>query len=73
MAREAKLEGMLDTEERMFDGVYKPEMEDPQLVNPFATSLWEADVLAVRHWDKGVRGEAAKLRDGTTVTNPQRA
>ncbi len=52
MAKDAKLEGMLDTEERMFDGVYRPELDDPQLANPFATSLWEAEVLWKRHMDK---------------------
>lgn len=63
IAKEPKLESMLDTEERTFDGVYKPELDDPQLCNPFATSLWEVDDLATRHWDRQVRGEAAKLRD----------
>ena len=62
MAREPKLEGMLDTE-RMFDGVYKPEMDDPQLANPFASSLWELEDLATRHWDRQVRIEVTKLRD----------
>lgn len=72
MAREPKLEGMLDTEERMFDGVYKPEMDDPQLINTFATSFYEVDILATRHWDKAVRAEAAKLREGNSVTQIQR-
>ncbi|WWD19680.1 hypothetical protein CI109_104142 [Kwoniella shandongensis] len=67
MSKEAKLEGMLDTEERMADGVYKPEMEDPQLCNPFATSLWEGGVLGDKHWDRLVRTEMVKYRDGKVV------
>ncbi|ORX40518.1 CBF/Mak21 family-domain-containing protein [Kockovaella imperatae] len=63
MIKESKLEGMLDTEERMFDGVYKPELDDPQLTNPLATSLWEVEVLAKEHWDRRVRTEASKLRE----------
>lgn len=67
MVKEPKLEAMLDTEERTFDGVYKAEMDDPQLMNPFASSLWELEVLATRHWDKPARAEALKLREGNTT------
>ncbi|KAK8853263.1 hypothetical protein IAR55_003965 [Kwoniella newhampshirensis] len=67
MSKEPRLEGMLDTEERMADGVYKPEMEDPQLCNPFATSLWEGGVLGDKHWDRLVRTEMGKYRDGKVV------
>lgn len=67
MSKDPKLEGMLDTEERRFDGVYKPEMDDPQLCNPFATSLWEVEDLSMRHWDRQVKKEAALLRDGRVV------
>lgn len=62
-AKEPKLANLLDTEERMFDGVYRPEMDDPQLTNPFTTSLYELDVLAQKHWEHKVRGEAKRLRD----------
>lgn len=64
MAKDSKLEGMLDTEERMFDGVYKPELDDPQLANPFATSFFELETMATQYWDRSVRNEATKLRDG---------
>lgn len=67
MSKDPKLEGMLDTEERRFDGVYKPEMDDPQLCNPFATSLWELEDLSMKHWDRQVKKEAALLRDGRVV------
>lgn len=62
-SRETKLANLLDTEERMFDGVYRPDMDDPQLTNPYTTSLYELDPLAERHWDNKVRAEAKRLRD----------
>jgi len=62
-AKEPKLANLLDTEERMFDGVYRADMDDPQLTNPFTTSLYELDCLAERHWDVKVRAEAKRLRE----------
>jgi nucleolar complex protein 3 len=62
-AKEPKLANLLDTEERMFDGVYRPDMEDPQLTNPFTTSLYELDTLAEKHWGVKVRSEAKRLRE----------
>ena len=66
VGRYSKLEGMLDSEERMADGVYKAEMEDPQLVNPFATSFYEVEILS-KHCDLVVKGEGKKLGVGNTV------
>lgn len=51
----------------MADGAYRPELDDPQLVNPFTTSWWEAGVLGSKHWDREVRLEMSKLRDGKVV------
>ncbi|TXT06003.1 hypothetical protein VHUM_03764 [Vanrija humicola] len=65
--KETKLANLLDTEERMFDGVYRPEMDDPQLTNPYTTSLYELDVLAERHWEQKVKAEAKRLRDAQFV------
>lgn len=67
MGKDEKLEGMLDTEERMADGVYRAEMDDPQLVHAFATSIFESALLEKRHWDRRVRVEGKKLADGTKV------
>ncbi|WRT70179.1 uncharacterized protein IL334_007173 [Kwoniella shivajii] len=67
MAKEPKLESMLDTEEKMSDGVYKPEFDDPQLLNPFATSLWESNILADKYWDRSVREEMRKMRDNKAI------
>ena len=68
LGRDEKLEGMLDSEERMADGVYKADMDDPQLVHAFATSIYETQLLERRYWDKRVRAEGKKLADGTKVT-----
>lgn len=68
MSRDAKLEGLLDTEERMFDGTYKPELDDPQLVNTFTTSLWEVTLLEGKYFEKEVKGEAKKLGLGNPNT-----
>lgn len=67
MSRDSKLEGLLDTEERRADGVYRAEMDDPQLCNPFSTSLWELEDICRAHWDRQVRHEAGLLRDGRVV------
>ncbi|KAK4685523.1 nucleolar complex protein 3, partial [Tremellales sp. Uapishka_1] len=67
MVKEPKVEALLDTEERTFDGIYKPEIEDPQLVNAFATSMWELNSLATGHWDRWTRAQAGRLRDGKLV------
>lgn len=67
-AKEPRLANLLDTEERMFDGVYRPDLDDPQLTNPFTTSLYELDILAEHHWEHKVRGEARRLRDGQFQT-----
>jgi hypothetical protein len=41
-------------------------MDDPQLVNPFATSFYEVEILT-KHWDLVVKGEGKKLGVGNTV------
>ena len=64
LSRDSKLEGLLDTEERRADGVYRADMDDPQLCNPFSTSLWELEDLSRAHWDRQVRHEAGLLKDG---------
>jgi nucleolar complex protein 3 len=61
LSRDAKLEGLLDTEERTFDGTYKPELDDPQLVNTFATSLYEVLLIEGKYWEKSVKEEGRKL------------
>ena len=55
-----KLEALLTTEDRSFDGMYQPEMDDPQLCHPFGTSFFEL-MLLKNHIDPGVRDAARTL------------
>ncbi|KAF9480132.1 NOC3p-domain-containing protein [Pholiota conissans] len=61
VAKDSKLEAMLATEDRVFNGVYRADVDDPQLSNPFGTSFFELHVLHTQHWDARVRAEAGKL------------
>lgn len=61
VAKDPKLEAMLSTEDRIFNGVYRPDVDDPQLCHPFESSFWELHTLHRRHWDTRVREEAGKL------------
>lgn len=60
IARDAKLEALLSTEDRTVDGIYRADIDDPQLCNPFGTAFWELHILHQSHFDARVR-EAAKI------------
>ncbi|KIP09121.1 hypothetical protein PHLGIDRAFT_116684 [Phlebiopsis gigantea 11061_1 CR5-6] len=64
LERDPKLAALLATEDRTVDGVYRPDLDDPQLCNPFGTSFWELRLLAERHWSSRVRDAAAILLHG---------
>jgi nucleolar complex protein 3 len=61
VAKDPKLEAMLSTEDRIVNGVYRPDVDDPQLCQPFDTVFWELHVLHKRHWDPRVREQAEGL------------
>jgi len=61
VARDPKVEAMLSTEDRISNGVYRPDVDDPQLCQPFETAFWELHLLRKQHWDPRVREEAEKL------------
>lgn len=61
IAKDLKLEALLHTEDRVFDGIYRPDVDDPQLSHPFGTSFWELHALHKAHWHAKVREEAGKL------------
>ncbi|KAI0064596.1 nucleolar complex-associated protein 3 [Artomyces pyxidatus] len=61
VGREPRLEALLASEERTVDGVYRPDVEDPQLCNAFATSAYELRLLETGHPDAKVRRAAADL------------
>lgn len=64
--RDPKLEALLSTEDRAGNGVYRPDLDDPQLSNPFGTSLYELHTLAEKHWAEQVRVAAGKLLDSSS-------
>jgi nucleolar complex protein 3 len=61
VVREPRLEALLSTEDRTVDGVYRPDVEDPQMSNPFATSAYELYLLRTSHVDARVCEAAANL------------
>jgi nucleolar complex protein 3 len=65
--RDPKLEALLSTDDRSVDGVYRPELDDPQLCNPFGTNFWELHTLARTHWSVAVREAAAKVLNGSSA------
>ncbi|KAK0459691.1 nucleolar complex-associated protein-domain-containing protein [Desarmillaria tabescens] len=61
LLKDEKLQSLLFTEERSLDGVYRSDIDDPQLCNPFGTTLWELYALRDNYCDASVRAEAQKL------------
>lgn len=57
-----QLDALLGTDDRAASGVYRPDVEDPQLANAFASSVWELQLL-VSHWDARVRAAALTLSE----------
>jgi len=64
LAVDEKLDAMLSTEEVHggIDGIYREDVDDPRLCNPFSCVWWEVAGLEERHWDPEVRRVAARLR-----------
>ncbi|KAJ3744638.1 nucleolar complex-associated protein-domain-containing protein [Lentinula detonsa] len=65
VVKDPRLQALLSTEERSFDGVYRPDLDDPQLSNAFGSCLWEVYALRDGHFDPQVRMEAEKLLAGS--------
>lgn len=61
VVKEPRLEALLSTEDRTVDGIYRSEMDDPQLCNPFGASFWELSLIYRDYWDDNVRVEGEKL------------
>ncbi|CAG8555523.1 4751_t:CDS:10 [Acaulospora morrowiae] len=55
-----KLDALLTSDDMACGGVYRPELDDPELCNPFATSLWELCLLE-KHYNPKVRAAAHAL------------
>ncbi|KIJ17377.1 hypothetical protein PAXINDRAFT_175850 [Paxillus involutus ATCC 200175] len=63
--KDPKLEALLSTEDRSANGVYRAEVDDPQLSHPFGTSFFELLQLQQRHYDPRVREAARRLSSYT--------
>ncbi|KAI9361209.1 CBF/Mak21 family-domain-containing protein [Zopfochytrium polystomum] len=63
-----RLQQLLDPEERLGSGSYKPYLEDPELCNPFATNLWELSLLT-KHYHPSVRSLAKHVARTLTTTS----
>lgn len=61
IVRDNKLEALLSTEDRSVDGIYRADIDDPQLCQPFGTSFWELRMLEHEHYDKRVTVAARKV------------
>ncbi|KAH0604762.1 uncharacterized protein H6S33_006430 [Morchella sextelata] len=60
MARkhQRRLHGLFSTEERVGDGTYKMDIDEPEISNPYAATIWET-VLLRKHYSPKI-SEAAK-------------
>jgi nucleolar complex protein 3 len=68
IAKYPKLEALLSTEDRTHSGIYRPDVDDPQLCQPFESSFWELHLLQRRHWDPRVGEGANKLLSYSSTT-----
>lgn len=67
VTKEEKLEALLSTEDRTADGIYRPDLDDPQLCNAFATNFWELGLLEAQHVDENVREAAHRLANNQSA------
>ena len=49
-----KVAGLWNTQERLADGVFRPQASDPERSNPFAATVWEGELLR-KHFSPSVR------------------
>ncbi|CEP07336.1 hypothetical protein [Parasitella parasitica] len=59
--KDHRLDALLQSEDRASSGIYAPLLEDPELCNPFGTSLYEL-FLYQNHYDPNVRAIAKALQ-----------
>ncbi|KAJ3380299.1 Nucleolar complex protein 3 [Lobulomyces angularis] len=58
-----KLKNLLDVDETLGRGVFRPDLKNPELCNPFSTSLWELSLL-MNHYDPVVKKLATNISNG---------
>jgi hypothetical protein len=69
LQKNPKLQQLLDSEERLGTGLYKPFIDDPELCNPYATNLWELS-LHMQHYHPTVRQLAKHVAQTITTGAP---
>ncbi|GAB5592285.1 hypothetical protein Unana1_07185 [Umbelopsis nana] len=60
LTREPRLDALIQSEDKAGNGVYLPTLDDPELCNPFATSIYEL-FLYQNHYDPNIRSLAKSL------------
>ncbi|GJJ12218.1 hypothetical protein Clacol_006459 [Clathrus columnatus] len=63
ISNEPKLMALFSTDDRNVNGLYRPDIDEPELCNPFATSFWELTYLANAYQDKDIRRKAQMILD----------
>ncbi|RIB16573.1 nucleolar complex-associated protein [Gigaspora rosea] len=67
--KQSRLDALLVSDDRICNGVYRADLDDPELCNPLATNLWELSLLE-SHYDPKVRAMATSL--ATFVSNGEK-
>ncbi|OZJ02130.1 hypothetical protein BZG36_04585 [Bifiguratus adelaidae] len=65
--KHSRVDALLSSEEAAGNGVYLPMAEDPELCNPFATSLWEMALLQ-QHYHPSIAKLATDISHYTGVS-----
>jgi len=60
---DSRLDALFSTEERTANGLYRPDLDEPELSSPWSAAAWEPLLLCRRHWDKDVRTQALSVAD----------
>ncbi|KAI8097031.1 nucleolar complex-associated protein-domain-containing protein [Halteromyces radiatus] len=61
LQRNPRLDALIQSEDRAATGIYLPLLEDPELCNPFGTSLYEL-FLYQNHYDPNIRSLAQTIQ-----------
>ncbi|KAI8335136.1 nucleolar complex-associated protein-domain-containing protein [Chlamydoabsidia padenii] len=68
LQRNPRLDALIQSEDRAATGVYMPLLQDPELCNPFGTSLYEL-FLYQNHYDPSIRALAQTIQQEQPSTN----
>ncbi|ORX60441.1 nucleolar complex-associated protein 3 [Hesseltinella vesiculosa] len=66
LQKDQRLDALIQSEDRASTGVYQPLLQDPELCNPFGTSLYEL-FLYQNHYDPRIRQLAQAIQKPSTV------